>query len=78
MFVTNLGLFGASFQRQAGFRNGCKVVVLDGIPAPVVLERVDGLTYRMRGVAHVVGITHIDIEKLVELEIFKRRQFHIV
>jgi hypothetical protein len=79
MFVTRLGLFGTSFQRQAGFKNGCKVVVLDGIPAPMVLEETgDGVTYRMKGAAHVVGITHIDIDKLVELGVFKRRRFHIV
>jgi hypothetical protein len=79
MFVTRLGLFGTAFQRQAGFKSGCKVVVLDGIPAPMVLEETgDGVTYRMKGAAHVVGITHIDIEKLVELGVFKRKLFHIV
>ncbi|KAE9370048.1 HET-domain-containing protein [Stipitochalara longipes BDJ] len=78
MFVTNLGLFGASFQPEAGFKNGGKVVVLDGIPAPMILEKVDGLTYKLRGVAHIVGITHIDIEKLVEVGVFERKQFHIV
>jgi hypothetical protein len=78
MFVTDLGLFGASFQPQAGFRNRCKVVLLDGIPTPMLLEMVNDTMYRMRGVAHVVGITHIDIEKLVELGIFKRKPFQVV
>ena len=78
MFVTDLGLFGVSFQQQAGMGSGCKVVLLDGIPAPMVVERVDGSTDRIRGAAHVVGITHIDVEKLVELGMFKRRQFNIM
>jgi hypothetical protein len=78
MFVTSLGLFGVSFQPQAGFTIGCKVVVLDGIPAPVVLEKVDSLRWRMKGAAHVVGVAKIDVEKLVELGVFKRSQFHVV
>jgi len=78
MFVTSLGLFGVSFQPQAGFTIGCKVVVLDGIPAPVVLEKVDSLRWRMKGAAHVVAIAKIDVEKLVELGVFKRSQFHVV
>jgi Heterokaryon incompatibility protein (HET) len=78
MFVTSLGLFGAGFQTQAEFGIGCRLVVLDGIPVPMVLERVDGLTYRMKGATHVMGINHIDIEKLVELGVFTRRRFHIV
>ena len=79
MFISRFGLFGVSFQRRPEFKKGDKIVVLDGIPAPVIPEETgDGATYKMKATADVVGITHVDIERLVELGVCKRRGFKII
>jgi hypothetical protein len=79
MFISRLGFFGVSFQRRPDFKKGNKVVVLDGIPAPMILEETgDGETYRMKAAADVVGIKQVDIARLVELGVCRRRDYKIV
>ena len=49
-------------------------MVLDGIPSPMMVEETgDGETYRIKAAAEVVGITRVDIAKLVELGCSKER-----
>jgi hypothetical protein len=79
VFISRLGFFGVSFQRQPDLKKGNKIVVLDGIPPPMILEETgDGATYRMKAVADVVGIKHVDIARLAELGVFRRRDYKIV
>jgi Heterokaryon incompatibility protein (HET) len=79
IFISRLGLFGVSFQRRPDLKKGNKIVVLDGIPTPIILEETaDGATYRMKAAADVVGIKHVDIARLVELGVCTRRDFKIV
>jgi hypothetical protein len=79
MFISRLGFFGVSFQRRPDLKKGNKVVVLDGIPAPMILEETgDGATYRMKAAADVVGIRQVDIARLVELGVCRRRDYKII
>jgi hypothetical protein len=79
MFVTKHGFVGMVYQRGHGLKAGDSLVVLDGVPPPVVLEstRNSGID-RMKTSVHVVGLTDIDMGKMIELGIFKRRDFKIM
>jgi hypothetical protein len=78
VFVTKHGFVGMVYQRGHELKAEDCLVVLDGIPPPVVLEsaRNSGID-RMKTSVHVVGLTDIDIGKMVELGIFKKRDFKI-
>jgi hypothetical protein len=79
MFISRLGFFGVSFQRRPDLKKGNKVVVLDGIPAPMILEETgDGATYRIKAAADIVGLKHVDIARLVELGVCRRRDYKII
>jgi hypothetical protein len=79
IFISRLGFFGVSLQRRPDLKKGNKVVVLDGIPAPMILEETgDGATYRMKAAVDVVGIKHVDIARLVELGVCRRRDYKII
>lgn len=79
MFITRLGFCGFTFQRDVAFKKGDKLVVLDGIPAPMILEDTgDGTTYRMKAAAEVFGLRVVDVAKVVELGVFKRKDYKIV
>lgn len=78
-FISRFGFFGVIFQRQSQLKKGDKIAVLDGIPAPIILEETgDGSTYRMKAAAEVVGIKDVDVAKLVELGVCKRKDCRIV
>jgi hypothetical protein len=79
MFITRLGFCGFTFQRDVDFMKGDKIVVLDGIPAPMILEDTgDGVTHRMKAAAEVLGLRLVDTAKLVEMGAFKRKDYRIV
>lgn len=79
LFITRSGFFGVTFQRQSGIKEGDKVVVLDGLPAPMILGEMEGSgQYRMKAAADVMGIKQVDIEKLIEVGVWQRREFRIV
>lgn len=53
--------------------------MLDGIPAPMILEDTgDGATYRIKAAAEVLGLRFVDVAKLVEMGAFKRKDYRIV
>ena len=78
-FITRLGFFGVTFQRQPDLKKWDKVVLLDGIPTPMILEDAgDGVTYRMKAAVDIVGLKQLDLKRLVELGIYRRRDYKIV
>lgn len=67
------------FQRIPGLQKGNILAVLDGIPAPVVLEEVEeGGKDRIKVVTHVVAIAEVKLSKLVELGLCQRKVFKII
>jgi hypothetical protein len=77
IFTTRWGFTGFTFQRQPGLKKGDVLAVLDGMPAPVVLEKVE-LGYRLKALVHIHGIKDVDIDRLTELGVCVRGEFDIV
>jgi hypothetical protein len=81
VFTTRRGFSGSTFQRRACLGRGDVLAVLDGMPAPVVLEEVSGAhgtSYRMKALVHVHGMEGVDVDKLTVLGVCVRREFDIV
>lgn len=79
IFTTRWGFSGFTFQRQACLRKGDVLAVLDGMPAPVVLEEIaHSGRYRLKALVQVHGIEGVAIDKLTELGLCIRRDFEIV
>jgi hypothetical protein len=83
VFTTRHGFSGSTFQRWSCLGKGDVLAVLDGMPAPVVLEEVSGhgahsTSYRMKALVHVHGMNGVDIDRLTELGVCVRKEFDIV
>ncbi|KAF4428342.1 HET-domain-containing protein [Fusarium austroafricanum] len=79
IFITSRGFAGWTAQKQSNLKRGDILAVLDGVPAPAILEEVgDTGRYRMKAVASVVGIKDVDIDTLVELGLCTRMKFRIM
>jgi hypothetical protein len=79
IFTTRRGFAGFTFQRQSCLGKGDVLAVLEGMPAPVVLEEVaHGTGYRLKALVNMHGINVLDIDKATELGVCVRREFDIV
>jgi hypothetical protein len=81
VFTTRHGFSGSTFQRRSCLEKEDVLAVLDGMPAPVVLEEVLGAhstSYRMKALVHVHGMNGVDIDRLTELGVCVRKEFDIV
>lgn len=79
IFVSRRGFVGCTLQTRPGLKRGDILAMLDGVPAPVILEEA-GCTgrYRLKAFSNVVGIQDVDVVRLAELGLGAKVDFHIV
>ena len=78
VFITRLGFIRFSFQRNPRFKRGNKVVLLDGIPPPMIFGPTGGGeagTHRMKGAVVVAGIKKTDVDAVIEIDVCKKKDF---
>ncbi|KAI0476525.1 heterokaryon incompatibility protein-domain-containing protein [Xylariaceae sp. FL0804] len=79
MFITEALFHGVSFQHDAGFEKGDKLVLLNGFKAPMILREVGGGgRFQVRGIAYVLGLSDVDLEALVESDVLQEQRFVVV
>ncbi|KAI0098900.1 heterokaryon incompatibility protein-domain-containing protein [Nemania sp. FL0031] len=79
LFVTEAYFVGISFQRDPGFEEGDKVVLMDGFRAPMVLREVDGGgKFRIMGTAYLAGLSDVDFESLISDDVLQVEEFEII
>lgn len=79
-FVTKRGFLGVSYQDHHGIEKSDKVLLLDGIPCPMVAcpaGKAEG-ECRLKTAAVIAGVETFDMEALLRLGVCRRRDWRIV